>query len=58
VLIKLGELELGRSSRVCGVIVGSISSGAVKKALGSGADLLELRVDTFADRDPVRIEAS
>ncbi len=35
-----------------GVIVGSISQRDVKKAILSGADILEIRVDTFPRRNP------
>ncbi len=32
---------------IAGVIVGGINKNAVKRAISSGADILELRVDTF-----------
>jgi 3-dehydroquinate dehydratase-1 len=37
---------------VAGVIVGGVNQTTIKRALGAGAELLELRVDTFARREP------
>ncbi len=37
---------------VAGVIVEGVGKGTIKKALSAGADLLELRIDTFRQRDP------
>jgi len=37
---------------VAGVIVGKAKSSTVKKALRDGADILEVRVDTFTETDP------
>lgn len=40
---------------ITAVIVGRIEKRTVRKALSAGADMLELRVDTFEKRDPVRL---
>lgn len=37
---------------VAGVIVGKVKDSTVKKALRDGADILEVRVDTFKETDP------
>ncbi|MBI5588217.1 MAG: type I 3-dehydroquinate dehydratase [Deltaproteobacteria bacterium] len=52
--MKKGSIAPG--SRVAGVIVGKVTDSTVKKALRDGADILELRVDTFEDRDPERLK--
>ncbi|MEE9613487.1 MAG: type I 3-dehydroquinate dehydratase [Thermodesulfobacteriota bacterium] len=54
--MKLRGLTLGILPRVAGVVTGNVDGRTVKKALASGADILELRVDTFRDRDPQRIK--
>lgn len=41
--------------KAAGVIVEEIKIGAVKKAVAQGADLLEVRVDSFADLDPATL---
>lgn len=41
--------------RVAGVIAGSLSLASVKKAVRLGADIIEVRVDTFAKRDPAQL---
>lgn len=41
---------------VAGVIVGELRGSTVKKAVRDGADILEVRVDTFKDRDPEAIK--
>lgn len=43
--------------RIAGVIAGGLSLASVKKAVRLGADIIELRVDTFAklERDPARL---
>lgn len=46
---------LRHAPRVAGVIAGSLSVAAVKKAVRLGADIIEVRVDTFAKRDPARL---
>lgn len=43
-------VELGRAPRIAGVVVDGIKSPAIKSALKTGVDLLELRIDTFRDR--------
>ncbi|MEE9542586.1 MAG: type I 3-dehydroquinate dehydratase [Thermodesulfobacteriota bacterium] len=55
--MKLGGLTLGKAPLVCGVIVKSIDSGSVNRALKAGADLLEVRLDTFSKRGIKEIEA-
>lgn len=45
--MKLGSIELGTAPRVAGVIVGSLDRGTISRARSSGADLVELRLDTF-----------
>ncbi len=40
---------------VAGVIVDGVGKGTIKKALKAGADLLELRIDTFRQRDPRKL---
>ena len=42
----------GSRARVAGVITGGVRQATIKRALKAGADLLELRVDTFANRTP------
>ena len=54
--MKLGGLTLGKAPLVCGVIVKSIDSGSVNRALKAGVDLLELRLDTFSGRGVCEIE--
>lgn len=41
---------------IAGVIVGGVKGSTVKKALRDGADILELRVDTFKETDPELIK--
>lgn len=38
--------------RIAAVIVGAVRPAEVRRAASDGADLFELRVDTFKDRDP------
>lgn len=45
-----GKKEVG--PKAAAVIVDGIRANAVKRAAALGADLLEIRVDTFPDRDP------
>lgn len=46
------KLEQGLSRPlIAGVIAGGVSAGAVKKAMRDGADCLELRIDTFKNKD-------
>ena len=44
--------------KAAGVIVEGIKTGAIKKAVVQGADLLEVRVDSFVDLDPVSLAVS
>lgn len=46
---------LRNAPRIAGVIVGSLSLAPVKRAVRLGADVIEVRVDTFAKRDPARL---
>ncbi len=48
--MKLGGLTLGKAPLVCGVIVKSIDFTGVNRALKAGADLIEVRLDTFSKR--------
>lgn len=41
---------------IAGVVVESINMGALKKARKEGAELLELRIDTFKDRNPLKLK--
>ncbi len=50
--MKSNRLKRGSAPRVAGVIVDGVGKGTIKKALRAGADLLELRIDTFRQRDP------
>lgn len=47
--VSRGALQTGRPN-VAAVVVDGLSPAIVRKALSIGADLIELRVDTFADR--------
>ena len=42
---------------VAGVITGGVRESIVRKAVNAGADSLELRVDTFREKDPGRVAA-
>jgi 3-dehydroquinate dehydratase-1 len=53
--MKRGKIEPGKAPRVAGVIVDSIDKGTLKKAVSSGADLLELRLDTLPKRNQASI---
>lgn len=46
----------GNSPMAAGVIADRVDSKALKRAIAEGADLLELRVDTFKDLDPEALE--
>jgi 3-dehydroquinate dehydratase-1 len=50
--MKLGDVELVGAPRAAGVVAGGLRLCTVRKAISAGADLLELRVDTFAEADP------
>ncbi len=49
--MRFGKLTLGSKPRIAAVITGCISLSLLRKAKRDGADLLELRVDTFRRRD-------
>ncbi len=53
--MKSNRLKRGSAPRVAGVIVDGVGKGTIKKALRAGADLLELRIDTFGQRDPTSL---
>jgi 3-dehydroquinate dehydratase-1 len=54
-MMKFGKIKLGKAPRVAGVIVNSINEGGLKRAVRTGADLLELRLDTLQKRNPASI---
>jgi len=56
--MKIKGIELGAAPRAAAVITGGVDSRAVKKALKAGADLLEVRVDTFEKRSPGELTAA
>ena len=45
------RLKSASEPRVAGVITGELREATIRRALRDGADLLELRIDTFAQRD-------
>lgn len=47
----IGGLALGKTPQICGVIVKSIESRRVNNALKAGANMLEIRLDTFSKRE-------
>ncbi len=47
----------GEAPGVAGVITGSIDTRTLKKAKNLGADLVEVRLDTFKDRNPSRLKS-
>lgn len=47
----LGGLALGKAPIICAVIVKSFESREINKALKTGADMLEIRLDTFTKRE-------
>lgn len=49
--MKIKGVELGGAPRVAAVITGGVEARTVRKALRDGADLIEIRVDTFEDLD-------
>ncbi len=49
--MRFGRLTLGSKPRIGAVITGCISPSVLREAKRDGADLLELRIDTFRRRD-------
>lgn len=58
VKMKIRGVELGGRPRVAAVITGKIDPNTIKKAARDGADLIEVRVDTFGDKELGRISES
>lgn len=52
--MRRGPLKTGRTI-AAGVITGRLDERAIRKAASAGADLIELRIDTFRQRDPGRL---
>lgn len=52
----LNKIRLKRSSAAAGVIIGGINGRAVAKGVSEGADILEIRLDTFADLTPIKAQ--
>ena len=50
--MKIGTVFAGKTGLICAVIVDSVNLKVAAKAKKAGADILELRVDTFKERDP------
>ncbi len=50
--MKIGEASTGKTGLICAVIVNSVDLKAAGRAKRAGADILEVRVDTFKERDP------
>lgn len=50
--MKIKGVDLGTGPRAAAVITGGVDTRVVKKALKAGADLIEVRVDTFEKRSP------
>lgn len=55
--MKLGGVTLAGGLRTAGVIAGGRALSSAKKAVGEGADILELRADTFPDASPGAMQA-
>lgn len=56
--MKIKGVEFGKAPKAAAVITGSVDTRTVRKALKEGADLLEVRVDTFSSLDlPFLIES-
>lgn len=51
-------MKIAKAPCIAAVITGRITAGAAKKAASLGAGLLEVRVDTLAGLEPVRLLAS
>lgn len=54
--VRLGGVTLTGGLRTAGVIVEGRAQSAAKKAAEAGADILELRADTFADASAVAMQ--
>ena len=54
--MKLGKVALDKGPITAGVIVHGQERSAAKKAVRAGADILELRADTFPDASPGTME--
>jgi len=54
--IKLGNVALDKGPRTAGVIVDGRAQSAARKAVSAGADILEVRADTFADTSPEKLK--
>ncbi len=54
--MKLGNIEFGTTPRICAVLTGPVDVKAIKKTAKDGADLIEIRVDGFKDRNPVKLK--
>ncbi len=55
--MKIGEASTGTTGLICAVIVNSVDLKAAVRAKRAGADILEVRVDTFKDLDPETLKA-
>jgi 3-dehydroquinate dehydratase type I len=56
-VLRIGKLALGKGPVICGVLAGRVGYGAALRAGRDGADMLELRVDSFAEADHARMVA-
>lgn len=56
--MKIKGVEFGGSPRAAAVITGALDKRAVTRAVREGADLIEVRVDTFADRSLPALKAA
>lgn len=55
--VNFGRLRLGRRPVVAAVVTGGIEYGLLERAVEEGADLFEIRVDTFKVREPATLKA-
>ncbi|HHL40512.1 MAG TPA: type I 3-dehydroquinate dehydratase [Deltaproteobacteria bacterium] len=54
--MKIGEIEVGGGrTAVVGVIIDGLRAATLRKAAAHGADILELRIDTFEGADPEKL---
>ncbi len=51
-MIKVGNIWLGGRPRVAGVLVDTIDTRRIRQLINAGADLVEIRIDTFKRREP------